>query len=29
MNSEGALAKLLTGSLPGHQMADELRRIIR
>ena len=29
MNPEGALAKLLTSSLPSHQMADELRRIIR
>jgi protein SCO1/2 len=29
MNPEGALTKLLTSSLPSHQMADELRRIIR
>jgi protein SCO1 len=29
MNPEGALAKLLTGDLPGHQMADELRQFIR
>jgi protein SCO1 len=29
MNPDGALAKLLTGDLPGHQLADELRQLIR
>lgn len=29
MNPDGALAKLLTGDLPGHQLADELRPFIR
>jgi protein SCO1/2 len=29
MNPEGAPTKLLTGDLPGHQMADELRQLIR
>jgi protein SCO1/2 len=29
MNPDGAFAKLLTGDLPGHQLADELRQLIR
>ncbi len=29
MNPDGALAKLLTGDLPGHQLADELRPFFR
>jgi protein SCO1/2 len=29
VNPMGGLAKLLTGDLPGHQMADELRQLMR
>jgi protein SCO1 len=29
VNPRGGLAKLLTGDLPGHQLADELRQLMR
>ncbi|MGO9721292.1 MAG: SCO family protein [Methylocella sp.] len=29
MNPEGEFVKILTGDLPGHQMADDLRQLIR
>jgi len=29
MNPEGEFAKILTGDLPGHQMADDLRQLIK
>jgi hypothetical protein len=29
MNPEGEFVKILTGDLPGHQMADDLRQLIK